>query len=120
MSATSLISYSQADSEQENICRLIEWFEDPQHICLVLEYIDGGDLLDYVMSWPSDQGGLRKPLPFQVQPSLTDCSGGSGSHLDSADMPCHGLYGELAEVQSISRLIMCIARIWRDAPRPQA
>nr|XP_031862170.1 uncharacterized protein CI109_002584 [Kwoniella shandongensis]KAA5529242.1 hypothetical protein CI109_002584 [Kwoniella shandongensis] len=41
--------------EHENICRLIDWYEDPQHICLVLEYIDGGDLLEYVLHYPSDQ-----------------------------------------------------------------
>ncbi|KAK1921260.1 kinase-like domain-containing protein [Papiliotrema laurentii] len=41
----------------ENICRLDEYIEDPQHICLVLEYVDGGDLLDYIMNWPSDVGG---------------------------------------------------------------
>lgn len=44
---------------KENICRLIDWYEDPQHICLVLEYVDGGDLLDYIMNWPDEQGGLR-------------------------------------------------------------
>ncbi|KIR31834.1 CAMK protein kinase, partial [Cryptococcus deuterogattii MMRL2647] len=44
--------------EHENICRLIDWYEDPQHICLVLEYVDGGDLLDYIMNWPDEQGGL--------------------------------------------------------------
>ena len=43
---------------QEHICRLIEYFEDPQHIHLVLEYVDGGDLLDYIMDYPGR--GLRK------------------------------------------------------------
>ncbi|WVR03405.1 hypothetical protein IAU60_000396 [Kwoniella sp. DSM 27419] len=43
--------------QHENICRLIDYFEDPQHICLVLEYVDGGDLLDYIMNWPSELGG---------------------------------------------------------------
>ncbi|KAL1407164.1 hypothetical protein Q8F55_006578 [Vanrija albida] len=38
----------------ENICRLIEWYEDPQHIHLVLEFVDGGDLLDYIMNWDGD------------------------------------------------------------------
>ncbi|WVQ93923.1 hypothetical protein IAU59_001001 [Kwoniella sp. CBS 9459] len=42
--------------EHENICRLLDYYEDPQHICLVLEYIDGGDLLDYIMNWPSETG----------------------------------------------------------------
>ncbi|ORY22963.1 kinase-like domain-containing protein [Naematelia encephala] len=44
--------------EHENICQLIEWYEDPQHICLVLEYIDGGDLLDHIMNWPNPHGGI--------------------------------------------------------------
>ncbi|OCF71335.1 CAMK protein kinase [Kwoniella mangroviensis CBS 8886] len=43
--------------EHENICRLLDYYEDPQHICLVLEYIDGGDLLDYIMNWPNETGG---------------------------------------------------------------
>ncbi|WVN85958.1 uncharacterized protein L203_101116 [Cryptococcus depauperatus CBS 7841] len=43
--------------EHENICRLIDWYEDPQHICLVLEFVDGGDLLDYIMQWPNESGG---------------------------------------------------------------
>ncbi|WVW81634.1 hypothetical protein I302_103629 [Kwoniella bestiolae CBS 10118] len=43
--------------EHENICRLIDYYEDPQHICLVLEYIDGGDMLDYIMNWPNETGG---------------------------------------------------------------
>jgi serine/threonine protein kinase len=42
----------------EHICRLIEYFEDPQHMHLVLEYVDGGDLLDYIMEYPGR--GLRK------------------------------------------------------------
>ncbi|WVF66302.1 hypothetical protein IAT40_001042 [Kwoniella sp. CBS 6097] len=43
--------------EHENICRLLDYYEDPQHICLVLEYVDGGDLLDYIMNWPNEMGG---------------------------------------------------------------
>ncbi|ORX34954.1 kinase-like domain-containing protein [Kockovaella imperatae] len=43
--------------QHENICRLIEYFEDPQHICLILEYIDGGDLLDYIQGYPNSSGG---------------------------------------------------------------
>ena len=43
---------------QEHICRLIEWFEDPQHIYLVLEFVDGGDLLDYSMAYPGP--GIRE------------------------------------------------------------
>lgn len=37
---------------------MIDWYSDPQHICLVLEYIDGGDLLDYIMKYPDP--GLRE------------------------------------------------------------
>lgn len=42
---------------QENICQLVDAFEDPQHICLVLEYVDGGDLLDYIMNSNNPAGG---------------------------------------------------------------
>ena len=54
--------------QHENICRLIEYYEDLQHICLVLEYVDGGDLLDYIMKWPESreadgtERGLRECL----------------------------------------------------------
>lgn len=45
---------------QDNICRLLESYQDPQHICLVLEYIDGGDLLDYIMDYrQGEDKGLR-------------------------------------------------------------
>ncbi|WRT63500.1 uncharacterized protein IL334_000405 [Kwoniella shivajii] len=54
--------------EHENICRLLEYYEDPQHICLVLEYIDGGDLLDYIMNYKSETGG---GLPEDLAADLT-------------------------------------------------
>jgi serine/threonine protein kinase len=38
---------------------MIEYYTDPQHIYLVLEYIDGGDLLEYIMDYPREDG-LRK------------------------------------------------------------
>jgi serine/threonine protein kinase len=41
---------------QENINRLIEVWDDPQHVYLVLEYVDGGDLLDYIMNRATDPG----------------------------------------------------------------
>jgi serine/threonine protein kinase len=48
---------------------LIEWFEDPQHINLVLEYVDGGDMLDHIMKHPGD-GGLSEEyaanLTYQI------------------------------------------------------
>jgi serine/threonine/tyrosine protein kinase RAD53 len=43
--------------QHENICRLIQSFEDPQHVCLVLEYVDGGDMLDHIMKYESPKGG---------------------------------------------------------------
>lgn len=54
--------------DQENICRLIEHYEDPQHICLVLEYVDGGDLLDHITEYPSPNGGgLRELLSLKPE-----------------------------------------------------
>lgn len=59
---------------QENICKLVEWYEDPQHICLILEYVAGGDLLDYIMNWPGARG-LRESAQFikayGIQPKIT-------------------------------------------------
>lgn len=53
--------------QHENICRLIEAFEDPQHVCLVLEYVDGGDLLDHIMQYPGPNGGgFRKSLILRM------------------------------------------------------
>ena len=45
-------------SRQENICRLYEVWDDPQHIYLVLEYVDGGDLLEYIMNHAEPGPGL--------------------------------------------------------------
>ncbi|WWC66987.1 uncharacterized protein I206_100894 [Kwoniella pini CBS 10737] len=56
--------------EHENICRLLDYYEDPQHICLVLEYIDGGDLLDYIMNWP-DANQMGGGLPEHHAAELT-------------------------------------------------
>lgn len=39
---------------------MLEWFEDPQHITLVLEFIDGGDLLNYIMEYDGGQNPLRE------------------------------------------------------------
>jgi serine/threonine/tyrosine protein kinase RAD53 len=55
---TTTCEYTVKELMQENICRLIEWYEDPAHINLVLEYVDGSDLLEYIMKYPSD--GLRE------------------------------------------------------------
>ncbi|WWC57999.1 uncharacterized protein I303_100534 [Kwoniella dejecticola CBS 10117] len=60
--------------EHENICRLLDYYEDPQHICLVLEYIDGGDLLDYIMNW-SDANQTGGGLPEHHAAELTHSMG---------------------------------------------
>lgn len=56
-----LSAMAQADvrSPQENICEFIEVWDDPQHIYLVLEYVDGGDLLDFIMKRADPGPGLR-------------------------------------------------------------
>ena len=46
--------------DHENICHLIEVFDDPQHIYLVLEYVDGGDLLSYIMKHADPGPGLSE------------------------------------------------------------
>jgi serine/threonine/tyrosine protein kinase RAD53 len=75
-------------SRQEHICRLIEHYEDPQHICLVLEYVDGGDLLDYIMNWQSPiHAGLRR-----AGQDCADFSRGSCGRLDFADLLSHGVH----------------------------
>ncbi|EIW73180.1 hypothetical protein TREMEDRAFT_37204, partial [Tremella mesenterica DSM 1558] len=61
----------------ENLCRLIEWFEDPQHICLVLEYIDGGDLLDYILKYPNEMG---LPEEHAAMLTLQICRGMAYTH----------------------------------------
>ncbi len=52
--------------DHENICRLIEVFDDPQHIYLVLEYVDGGDLLSYIMKHADPGPGLSEQQAAHV------------------------------------------------------
>ncbi|KLT41616.1 Pkinase-domain-containing protein [Cutaneotrichosporon oleaginosum] len=54
----------------ENVCRLVEWYEDPQHIALVLEYVDGGDLLSYIMNY-KDSDMSPCPIPEEEATDLT-------------------------------------------------
>lgn len=58
--------------EQKFCVKCIDYFEDEQRIWLVLEYVDGGDLLDYVMK----RRGLSafSPILFGNQRSDEDLS----------------------------------------------
>ncbi|CDZ96170.1 pkinase-domain-containing protein [Phaffia rhodozyma] len=42
--------------QHENICRYVEYFEDSRIIYLILEYVDGGNLLEYIMDIPGEAG----------------------------------------------------------------
>ena len=54
-------------THQENINRLIEVWDDPQHVYLVLEYVDGGDLLDYIMNRATNPGpGLSEAFALEL------------------------------------------------------
>ncbi|KAL7413004.1 kinase-like domain-containing protein [Mrakia frigida] len=44
--------------EHPNICHFKEFFEDKRIIYLILEYVDGGNLLEYIMS--KQEGGLSE------------------------------------------------------------
>jgi hypothetical protein len=56
----------------------------------VLEYIDGGDLLDHIMDWPSEDGrGLRE---FLWVVHADACSGGLRCDVDISNMQRHGVY----------------------------
>ncbi|KAL7420282.1 hypothetical protein Q5752_005251 [Cryptotrichosporon argae] len=68
----------------ENICRLIEWYEDPQHICLVLEYIDGGDLLDHIMQYPTPAlpEDYAADLTWQICSAMAYCHEQGVTHRD--------------------------------------
>lgn len=96
---------------QDNICRLLESYQDPQHICLVLEYIDGGDLLDYIMDYKGD--GLRELNESVLK--LTISGGGSGRP-DVSDLSGDGVLREL--FRGVAQLTT--ARERDHAPRPQA
>ncbi|WVQ73992.1 hypothetical protein IAR50_003573 [Cryptococcus sp. DSM 104548] len=65
--------------EHENICRLIDWYEDPQHISLVLEYVDGGDLLDYIMGYEGP-GNSGIPEELAAAFALQICSAMAYTH----------------------------------------
>ncbi|TYJ58676.1 hypothetical protein B9479_000512 [Cryptococcus floricola] len=65
--------------EHENICRLIDWYEDPQHISLVLEFVDGGDLLDYIMGY-NGPGNSGIPEELAAAFTLQICSAMAYTH----------------------------------------
>lgn len=60
---------------QENICRLLDSYTDPQQICLVLEFIDGGDLLDYIIKWegPGLPETEAADFTFQICRAMAYC-----------------------------------------------
>ncbi|BEI90384.1 uncharacterized protein CcaverHIS019_0304540 [Cutaneotrichosporon cavernicola] len=70
----------------ENICRLLEWFEDPQHITLVLEFIDGGDLLNYIMEYNEGNSPLpeeeAQDFTFQICRAMAFCHEKGVTHRD--------------------------------------
>ncbi|GMK56962.1 hypothetical protein CspeluHIS016_0308020 [Cutaneotrichosporon spelunceum] len=70
----------------ENICRLLEWFEDPQHIMLVLEFIDGGDLLNYIMQYNDGKSPLpeeeAQDFTFQICRAMAFCHEKGVTHRD--------------------------------------
>lgn len=43
---------------QPNICSFISVVTDPQHLYLVLEYVNGGDMLEYIMKKADPGPGL--------------------------------------------------------------
>lgn len=53
-----------------NICQLIEYFRDEATISLVLEYIAGGDLLDYIVSRDGVPEERAKLFTFQLCEAL--------------------------------------------------
>ncbi|KAJ9097700.1 hypothetical protein QFC21_004737 [Naganishia friedmannii] len=65
--------------DHENICRLIEVWDDPQQLYLVLEFIDGGDLLDYIMKRANNPGpGLSENETIDLTKQI--CSGMAYTH----------------------------------------
>ncbi|GHJ88647.1 hypothetical protein NliqN6_5049 [Naganishia liquefaciens] len=70
----------------ENINRLIEVWDDPQHVYLVLEYVDGGDLLDYIMNRATNPGpGLTEEEAIKLTRMI--CAGMSNILLTSDPSP---------------------------------
>jgi serine/threonine protein kinase len=44
-----------------------EYYEDDRIIYIVLEFVDGGNLLDYIMEVPGESG-LCASYPFSLRP----------------------------------------------------
>jgi len=42
--------FSLLELDHQNVCKLIEWFETEQDICIITELLDGSDLSKYVLS----------------------------------------------------------------------
>ncbi|KAJ9123983.1 hypothetical protein QFC22_000774 [Naganishia vaughanmartiniae] len=71
--------------DHKNICRLIEVWDDPQQLYLVLEFIDGGDLLDYIMKRANNPGpGLSESETIELTRMI--CAGMANILLTS-DVP---------------------------------
>lgn len=51
-----------------NICQMKEAFFEDNSINLVLEFVDGGDLLDYILR----EGGLKEPLAVHIIAQVCD------------------------------------------------
>ncbi|KAG2122839.1 kinase-like domain-containing protein [Suillus cothurnatus] len=51
-----------------NICQMKEAFFEDNSINLVLEFVDGGDLLDYILR----EGGLKEPLAIHIIAQVCD------------------------------------------------
>jgi serine/threonine protein kinase len=65
---------------------------------LVLEYVDGGDMLDYIMKYiNSNGGGLRESYWYCGIVVLTS-SGRTYCCIDAADLQSYGLYSKSAGV----------------------
>lgn len=43
-----------------NICEYVNHYEDPGHIYVILEYVDGGDLLGYINGYTIERNGLTE------------------------------------------------------------
>ena len=65
-----------------NIIRLLEVFESPKHFLMVMEYVGGGDLLQYVKQRKRLSEQEAKPIFKQIVYGLGHCHCRSVLHRD--------------------------------------
>lgn len=102
-----------------NICQLVESFQTDEEIALVLEYVDGGDLLDYIISHEGLEESVAQRFTYQLMKALKYIHDNNVAHRDlkpenilltKDDPPMVKIadFGLAKVVDSISKFKVCL------------